>query len=193
MAIIDTLRNRIYQRTDYDLLVCDLGSDSVLMPRMELECRLMDSRDVESLRGSVTADELDILKGRLEQGRKGYAACIGGEIAAFAWTVDFPVKNQWFEPFVVDIFPKAGSVYIYDCFTSPAHRNKGAMSVIMHYVLNRSRADGYRDCFYLTKNPAMRYLGEKIGYNQQGTISMRRLFGKQIIKSCTDSDVCMVT
>ena len=108
----------------------------VIMPRVHAEFRRLDSDSVPALASAMGCDASQIFN-RLETGRHCYAAWADGQIAAYGW-VSF--EDESIGELNLRIILLPGEVYIWDCATLPAFREKLLYSALLIYILGELRA-----------------------------------------------------
>ena len=72
--------------------------------------------------------EGDLVAARLARGCRAFAAWVDGEISGYGWLSN---RREWIGELQLEIAPRAGEGYIWNCVTLPEHRRKG----IFHSLL----------------------------------------------------------
>jgi len=80
--------------------------------------------------------EGDLVATRLDRGCRCFGAWIGDELAGYGW---LSTKPEWIGELELEIRPRAGEGYIWNCVTLPAHRRRGVLSAVLA---------GIRTCFH---------------------------------------------
>jgi hypothetical protein len=75
---------------------------------------------------------------RFRSGDQCYGAWVGSELAAYGW-VSF--EQEYVGEFKVWVRLVPGEAYIWDCFTLPAHRQRGLYSGLLVYMLGQLEKD----------------------------------------------------
>jgi GNAT superfamily N-acetyltransferase len=66
--------------------------------------------------------EGDLVAERLSRGCRCFAVWVEGAVAGYGWLSTSP---EWIGEIQLEIAPKAGEGYIWNCFTLPEHRRQG--------------------------------------------------------------------
>ena len=76
---------------------------------------------------------------RLATGRRCYAACIDGKIAAYGWVT---LDEEWIGEIRLRIRLVAGEAYVWDCATLPAYRRRRLYTALLAHITSELRAAG---------------------------------------------------
>lgn len=81
----------------------------------------------------------------------------------------------------IERVPIAGAVGIYDMFTLPEFRGRGAQTAALSGLANRAYQAGYRVAVagIYEKNGASRHVFEKVGFEEVGTLAYRRILWRE--------------
>ena len=77
---------------------------------------------------------------RFETGRRCYSAWVAGKLAAYGW-VSF--EDEYIGELNLRVRLLPGEVYIWDCVTLPAFRQKRLYSALLTYILGDLRTEGF--------------------------------------------------
>jgi GNAT superfamily N-acetyltransferase len=72
--------------------------------------------------------EGDLVAARMERGCRAFAAWVDGEIAGYGWLSN---GREWIGELQLEIEPRAGEGYIWNCVTLPEHRRKGIFHALL--------------------------------------------------------------
>jgi ribosomal protein S18 acetylase RimI-like enzyme len=112
----------------------DLGGD---MPMILPECTAVFSRVMPESAGALAVamgpGSLEEIRSRFSAGRHCYAAWVDGRIASYGW-VSF--DEEMVGELDLRLRLLLGEVYIWDCATLPAYRQKHLYSALLGYILH---------------------------------------------------------
>ena len=108
-----------------------------IMPRVQADFRRVTLDLAPALAASTGSPTLLEITKRLESRRQCYAAWVDGQIAAYGW-VSFVEEEIGELNLRIKLLP--GEVYIWDCATLPAFREKLLYSALLVYILGELRA-----------------------------------------------------
>jgi len=85
--------------------------------------------------------EASLVRPRLARGCRCFAVVIDGAIAGYGWLSS---ASEWIGELQLNIFPRAGEGYIWNCATIAEHRRKGIFRAILGGITGVARSEGYR-------------------------------------------------
>jgi GNAT superfamily N-acetyltransferase len=83
--------------------------------------------------------EGDLVATRMARGCRCFAAWIDGGIAGYGW---LSTRPEWIGELQLEIAPRAGEGYIWNCFTLPEHRRKGIFHALLIDIAAVMRSEG---------------------------------------------------
>jgi GNAT superfamily N-acetyltransferase len=83
--------------------------------------------------------EGDLVATRMARGCRSFAAWIDGGIAGYGW---LSTRTEWIGELQLEIAPRAGEGYIWNCVTMPEHRRKGVFRSLLIDIPAAMRAEG---------------------------------------------------
>lgn len=81
----------------------------------------------------------DLVAERMARGCRCFAARIGSEVAAYGW---LSTATEWIGEVELEITPRQGEAYIWNCATHPDHRRQGFFRAIVNGIASRARTEG---------------------------------------------------
>jgi acetyltransferase (GNAT) family protein len=84
--------------------------------------------DRAELIASAMGQEGDLVAGRFARGCRCFAVLIDGAVAGYGW---LSVGPEWVGELQLEIKPKAGEAYLWNCVTIPQHRMKGVFRSLL--------------------------------------------------------------
>jgi GNAT superfamily N-acetyltransferase len=85
--------------------------------------------------------EAELVKPRFARGCRCFAAIVDGSIAGYGWLTAGP---EWIGELQLEIRPRRGEGYIWNCFTLEKHRRKGIFSSLVVGICEAARQTGMR-------------------------------------------------
>jgi GNAT superfamily N-acetyltransferase len=85
--------------------------------------------------------EGDLVAQRLARGCRCYGVLIDGGIAGYGW---LSVGPEWIGEIELEINPRHGEGYIWNCVTLPAHRRKGIFRSLLLGISGHARNEGLK-------------------------------------------------
>ena len=76
---------------------------------------------------------------RLARGCRCFAAWIEDSLAGYGW---LSTKPEWISEVQLEIKPRAGEGYVWNCVTVPEHRRKGTFRSILTGIIKAARDEG---------------------------------------------------
>jgi GNAT superfamily N-acetyltransferase len=143
-----------------------------LQPKIELEIRLFEPKDMELVRHIDRPSEARACTRRLECGHKGLIALYEGQPAGYAWgcaEIDPTLER-------VELKLEPGDVLCVDAYTAPAFRGKGIQTTLSLARFRLFRDLGYRRAIaYIERhnNPSLA-VWRKVGSREIGRIDFVR-------------------
>lgn len=166
-----------YQALDFDLWIIESHDIS------ENECTHDDQYRVRQLQeeglpeiekefGKVVAEDF----ARRIESASCYIIADQDGIVGYGWFSPNLVKNEGNAPFVFDIWPKKGVMYIYDSFVLPHKRRRGANTRLEQHKLLEAKKAGFRKVLVIVDkdNVAQRKILGRHSMCIDGRISYRR-------------------
>jgi GNAT superfamily N-acetyltransferase len=83
--------------------------------------------------------EGDLVETRLERGCRCFGAWRDGDLAGYAWRSTRP---EWIGELELEIAPRSGEAYIWNCFTLVAHRRRGVLRALLTGIRARAEEEG---------------------------------------------------
>ena len=108
----------------------------IVVPRVHADFRRITLDLAPALASSTDSLALTEITKRLESGRQCYAGWVDGHVAAYGW-VSF--EDEDIGELNLRIKLLQGEVYIWDCVTLPAFREKYLYSALLIYILGELR------------------------------------------------------
>jgi GNAT superfamily N-acetyltransferase len=175
--LLKRLSRLFYEAADYDLAVIDLSRFAVpeLKDEGNFHGRTIDISDLSNIERQFGGDLAQRFTERLATST-GYLIVRNNTIAGYAWSNHAGLKGEGIKPFLIDFYPYEDTVYIYDCFTVPEHRNKGVLTALLRYVLAQLKEQGFKRAFLTFKesNKPMKSVTLKLGFQIEGRIRCRK-------------------
>jgi hypothetical protein len=179
--ILSRLLRRIlrlfYATMSYNLVVLDLSKldGGGKSDGQGYDCKKIKTEDLPIIEECFGKSFAESAFSRLEHSR-GYVIVHEAKVCAYSWSTDRAMKNEGIKPFVIDIAPKEGHIYIYDSYTSPPFRDKKLFSCLMDYLLRQERENGFKKAFLIhdNKNAPMGMIVKKFGFSVEGEISCKK-------------------
>jgi GNAT superfamily N-acetyltransferase len=85
--------------------------------------------------------EGDLVAARMARGCRSFAAWFDGGIGGYGWLSTLP---EWIGELQLEISPRAGEGYIWNCVTVPEHRRKGIFHAVLIGIAAAMRNEGMR-------------------------------------------------
>ena len=85
--------------------------------------------------------EADLVKPRFGRGCRCFAVVIDGGIAGYGWLSTGP---EWIGELQLEIRPRAGEAYVWNCTTLEPHRRQGIFRSLLTGISTFARQDGLR-------------------------------------------------
>jgi len=83
--------------------------------------------------------EGDLVASRMARGCRGFAAWVDGGIAGYGW---LSTRPEWIGELQLEIAPRPGEGYIWNCVTLPEHRRKGIFRGLLINIPAAMRNEG---------------------------------------------------
>jgi GNAT superfamily N-acetyltransferase len=83
--------------------------------------------------------EGDLVAARVGRGCRCFGALLGDELAGYGWLSTGP---EWIGEIQLEITPRQGEAYIWNCVTLPAHRRKGVFGALVASIVAQARNEG---------------------------------------------------
>jgi hypothetical protein len=155
------------------------ATDIVMLPQVTF--RRSGQESIEPLAQAVAAETtsaiLSIVRTELDQrlatGRRCYTAWVGNQPAAYGWVslVDEEVGELG-----LHLVLQPGEIYIWDCYTFPAYRQKRLYSALLVFILQKLKTEGFHRAWIgadLANTPSQR------GIDRAGFMRVADLLVKQ--------------
>lgn len=88
---------------------------------------------------SAMGDEGDLVGLRLARGCRCLAVRSGGELAGYGWLSSGP---EWIGELHMEIRPRPGEVYVWNCVTLPAYRGRGLFRALLEEAIQKAGREG---------------------------------------------------
>jgi len=85
--------------------------------------------------------EADLVEPRLARGSRCFAVIIDGSVAGYGWLSTGP---EWIGEIKLEISPRPGEGYIWNCATVAAHRRRGVFRSVIAGISEAARREGLR-------------------------------------------------
>ena len=85
--------------------------------------------------------EGELVATRMARGCRGFVARVEGEVAGYGW---LSTRPEWIGELQLEIVPRAGEGYIWNCVTLPEHRRKGIFRTLLIAIPAVMRREGMR-------------------------------------------------
>jgi GNAT superfamily N-acetyltransferase len=85
-------------------------------------------------------DEGDLVAARLARGCRCFGAWLEGELAGYGW---LSTKTEWIGELELEITPRAGEGYIWNCFTLANQRRRGVLRALVAGIRARAHDEGF--------------------------------------------------
>jgi GNAT superfamily N-acetyltransferase len=85
--------------------------------------------------------EGDLVAARMARGCRSFVAWIEGGIAGYGWLSTHP---EWIGELQLEIAPRPGEAYIWNCVTLPEHRRQGIFRSLLIGIQAAMRVEGMR-------------------------------------------------
>jgi GNAT superfamily N-acetyltransferase len=85
-------------------------------------------------------DEGDLVAARLARGCRCFGAWLEGELAGYGW---LSTKTEWIGELELEITPRAGEGYIWNCFTLANQRRRGVLRALLAGIRARAHDEGF--------------------------------------------------
>ncbi|HKW59555.1 MAG TPA: GNAT family N-acetyltransferase [Candidatus Dormibacteraeota bacterium] len=96
-------------------------------------------RDRAFLIEAAMGPEADVVLARLARGCRCYAVVVEGAIAGYGWLSSGP---EWISELQLEIRPRKGEGYIWNCATLPDHRRRGVFRSLVAGISTAARNIG---------------------------------------------------
>lgn len=83
--------------------------------------------------------EGDLVATRLARGCRCFGAWLGDELAGYGW---LSTKPEWIGELELEITPRVGEAYIWNCVTLSHHRRRGVLRALLAGVRARAYEEG---------------------------------------------------
>jgi len=83
--------------------------------------------------------ESDLVSARMARGCRSFAAWVDGGVAGYGWLSTLP---EWIGELQLEIAPRAGEGYIWNCVTLPEHRRKGVFHSLLIGIASVMQREG---------------------------------------------------
>ena len=90
---------------------------------------------------AAMGDERDRVAPRVARGCRCFAVMIDRSVAGYGWLSTGP---EWIGEIQLEITPRAGEGYVWNCVTLPEHRRKGVFRSLLFGMSDAARRDGLR-------------------------------------------------
>ena len=87
------------------------------------------------------AHEADLVGPRLARGCRCFAVVVDGAVAGYGWLSSGP---EWIGELQLEIRPRKGEAYIWNCVTLAAHRRRGVFRSVVAGIAAEARETGAR-------------------------------------------------
>ena len=84
--------------------------------------------------------EADVVRPRFARGCRCFGVMIDGAIAGYGWLSNGP---EWISELQVEIRPRKGEGYIWNCVTLPQHRQQGVFKALIGGISAAARGLGF--------------------------------------------------
>jgi GNAT superfamily N-acetyltransferase len=131
---------------------------------------------VDVMNGATLSEIL----GRFENGRRCYAARVGGKLAAYGW-VSFDEEFVGELRLRLKLLP--GEAYIWDCATLPEYRRQRLYSALLSYILSDLRFGQFRRAWIganLDNEPSQRGIA-RAGFHHVANLEVERVLGMRMV------------
>lgn len=81
----------------------------------------------------------DLVEPRLARGCRCFAARVGREVVAYGW---LSTAGEWIGEVELEITPRQGEAYLWNCATHPEHRQRGFFRAIVKGIAAQARTEG---------------------------------------------------
>jgi GNAT superfamily N-acetyltransferase len=85
--------------------------------------------------------EGDLVAPRLARGSRCFVVSVDGAIAGYGW---LSTASEWIGELQLEISPRPGEGYIWNCVTLKEHRRKGVFRSLLLGIYQTARAEGLR-------------------------------------------------
>jgi GNAT superfamily N-acetyltransferase len=108
-----------------------------------------------------------------------YLIFYGEAPAGYIWTGSSYIPREGRPPFLFDIRPKSGVVYLFDGYVLENRRRMGILTASMDRLLTGFRQKGYKAAFFIFEgsNRGTAKMGRKLGFRVVGSVRHRRMMG----------------
>ena len=96
-------------------------------------------RDRAPLIEAAMGAEAELVRPRFARGCRCFAVMTGGEIAGYGWLSTGP---EWIGELQLEIRPRKGEAYIWNCVTLDAHRRRGVFRSLVAGIADAARRSG---------------------------------------------------
>jgi len=103
-----------------------------------VEIAEVDERTASLVAAAMGSDG-DLVATRLARGCRCFVASSGREVAGYGWVSTGP---EWIGEIQLEIRPREGEGYIWNCVTLPEHRRQGVFSSLLVGICGVARREG---------------------------------------------------
>lgn len=186
----------IYQAVDYHLAVYDLSNNHGFLSDedSDLQFKTLGVEDLGNVERDFGSECARSFAERMTHSR-GYMVYCADKVAGYAWTCKAQLNGEGIKPFLINLHPHHGNVYIYDCYTASDYRNKQLFSKLMRYLLSTARDEGFIKAFltFRNDNRPMYKVMTKFGFDIIGRVICRKILWHIIIDTSDLQNVCYVS
>ncbi len=85
--------------------------------------------------------EADLVEPRLARGSRCFAVMVDGSVGGYGWLSTGP---EWISEIQLEMIPRPGEGYIWNCATVAAHRRRGVFRSVIVGISEAARREGLR-------------------------------------------------
>lgn len=166
-----------YQAIDYHiaLIYLDRLKTDKIENEKQFDIRQLQTDDLKMIETKLGKPVSDEFAERLKNSK----CCLifrHHNLAGYSWYSDKLLKNEGVEPFLIDVYPKKGFIYIYKTFIFSQERMKGVCTELYRHLLLEFQESDFKGAFlfFNKNNMAMRSLTARLGFYIIGEINYRR-------------------
>ncbi len=83
----------------------------------------------------------DLVEARLARGCRAFGVWREGELAGYGW---LSTRPEWIGELELEITPRTGEAYIWNCFTLAPHRRRGVLRALLAGIRARAQSEGLK-------------------------------------------------
>jgi len=122
------------------LWAADLRSSSPPPAGLTAEVREVDADSAIAI-AAVMGGEGDLVSKRLARGCRCFGVWLDQEVVGYGWVSAQP---EWIGEIELQITPRPGEAYVWNCVTVMEHRRKGIFRQLLRSIAARGREEGLR-------------------------------------------------